>query len=159
MSDITPITPKAKPFDFLDEKEDAIQLAQELARVVVEKNGIAVAAPQIGINYRVLALKSNPIIVAFNPIMVEVSEDTETLEEGTLSLPGFAIKVKRPDAIKVRFTEANGNVRTEFFMGLTARYFQQAMDYLDGITPTQRAHPVHKDQANKEKKQNERKDR
>jgi len=147
----------AKPFDFNDPNEDSIQLAHELARVVVEKNGIAVAAPQIGLDLRVLALKTNPIIIAFNPVLLDSSEDMITMEEGTLSLPGFAIKVKRPDAIKVRFTEANKNVRTEFYMGLTARYFLQALDYLDGITPTQRAHPVHKQQAQTEKKKNDRK--
>lgn len=137
----------ALPFDFLDPEENPVDLAYFLAEYLLSHNGITVAAPTAGFPYRVLAVRSNPIIVAFNPKIIEVSEDEETMEEAVIDRPGYIVKVKRPDAIKVRFTEANGNVRTEFYMGLTARYFQQAIDTLDGIPITKRASPVHKEQA------------
>ena len=49
--------------------------------------------------------------------------------------------------IRVRFQTPNGDTRTETFTGMTARIFQQQLDFIDGIPYYSRANKYHKDQA------------
>jgi peptide deformylase len=138
------VTPK---FDFQNPPTDPVKLADTLARAVIEHNGLGLAANQLGLPYRAFVIKSNPVIAVFNPIIVDASTEKVYLEEGCLSYPGLAIKVKRPKKIKVRYTQPNGEVVTKVFEGLTARIFQHEMDHLDGISHIDRASLFHREQA------------
>ena len=102
-------------FNFDDPQTDPIELAHDLAQTMIHNNGIGLSANQIGLPYRAFAIKANPIIVCFNPRLVDVSSGTEIMEEGCLSFPGLIVKVKRPVMIKVRYAEPNGNVVTTKF--------------------------------------------
>lgn len=104
--------------------------------------GVGLAAPQIGLSYRVFVIKANPILCCYNPRIVDKSSDEVTLEEGCLSIPGLILKIKRPRDIKCRFTYPNGETNTHTFTGATARIFQHELDHLDGILFTERAGPV-----------------
>lgn len=95
-------------------------------------NGVGLAANQIGIPYRVIAVRGVPVIVAFNPIIVDVSQQTQEMEEGCLTYPGFSCKVTRPVAIKVRYANPNGEVSTHKYTGMTARIFQHEIEHLEG---------------------------
>lgn len=139
-------------FDFSNPPTDPIQLAHDLAETMLHHNGIGLSANQIGLPYRVFAIKSSPIIVCFNPYIVDESDEKISLEEGCLSYPGLFIKVKRPKTIKVRYTEPNGNVVTRTFDGLTARIFQHEFDHLQGINFTKRASRIHVEQARNRQK-------
>jgi peptide deformylase len=123
----------AQPFDFMNPPFNAIQFAQDAVNIVHHKRAFAVAAPQLGIPYRVFAMRGYPLnYVCFNPKIVWASEETDCLEESSLSCPGFIIDVVRPKKIKVRFGTPNGDIKTEVFEGLTARTFLHCMDFLDG---------------------------
>lgn len=143
-------------FDFTNTPTDPIELVKHLSEVMVENNGIGLSANQLGLPYRVFVMKSNPILACFNPIIVDESEETVYMDEGCLSYQGLWVKIKRPAVVKVRFTEANGNVRTETFDGMTARIFQHELDHLNGIPFTRRANSLHLEQARKRKKKNDR---
>lgn len=151
-------TPTEK-FDFQNPPTDPVALSDTLARAVIEHNGLGLAANQLGLPYRVFVIKSNPVIAVFNPIIVDTSSERVYLEEGCLSYPGLAVKVKRPKKIKVRYTQPNGEVVTKVFEGLTARIFQHEIDHLDGIAHIDRATSFHREQAvkNVKKMQNPKK--
>lgn len=139
-------------FDFQNPPTDPIQLAHDLAETMIAKGGIGLAANQVGLPYRVFAIMSEKIIVCFNPILLDVSEDTIYLEEGCLSYPNLFVKVKRPLSIRVRYTEPNGNVVTTKFSGMTSRVFQHELDHLNGIVHIKRANRMHLEQARKNAK-------
>ncbi len=142
----------SQAFDFSDPPTDPIQLAKDLYETMVDKKGLGLAAPQVGINYRVFAMASNPGIVCFNPRLIDMSEEHIILDEGCLTFPNLFVKMKRPRRIKVRYTEPNGNVVTQVFEGMTARCFLHELDHLDGILYTTKANKIHLERAQREQK-------
>ena len=126
------LTP-TKEWDFgIKEDHNPIEFAHELSKQCLTLNGVGIAANQIGVNKSVFAVKSNPMIVCYNPRIVHKSKETIVLDEGCLSLPGFVCKIRRSRTIRVRYTEPNGNVVTKTFDGMTARVFQHEMMHLEG---------------------------
>ena len=109
---------------------------------MLSHDGIGLAANQIGLPYRVFAIKANPVLVCFNPRIVDYSKETIVLEEGCLTFPGLYLKIKRPRDIKCRFTYPNGETITKTFTGATARIFQHELDHLNGILFTEKVGPT-----------------
>lgn len=137
-----------KEFDFSDPPFDPIEFAQNLVKKMYEHNGIGLAANQVGVPYRVFALRGHPEnFVCYNPKIVNCSEQSSYIIEGCLTFPGLGVKIKRPDEIRARFTMPNGDVRTEVFRGLTAHAFQHEMDHLNGIIFYTKATAYHREQA------------
>lgn len=138
----------SEPFDFTNPPFDPIELAQDLVKTMYEGGGICLAGIQVGIPYRVFAMRGSPEnFVIFNPRMVMPSVEQIRLEETSLTYPGLSVKVKRPQHCKVRFAVPNSEVRTETYTGITARVFQHCMDFLDGKLFYSDANPIHRDQA------------
>ena len=141
------LTP-CKDFDFDNPPFDATEFSKELVKFMYEKNGLGLAANQVGYNYNIFAMRGSPQnFVCFNPIIVDFSEKVVKLEEGCLSYPGLIIPVKRPKSIRVRFRTPNGETRTEKFVGLAARVFQHEMDHLEGNKFYNKANKYHIDRA------------
>lgn len=143
---------KTEKFDFTNPPIDPIELSHILAKNMLEYNGFGLSATQLGLPYRAFAMKSNPIIVCFNPILVDTSDEQISLEEGCLSFPNLILKIKRPIKIKVRYTEPNGNTKTTIFEGLTARIFLHEYDHLEGVLFTKKVSRLHLEQAKKKAK-------
>ena len=123
---------KTERFNFSNPPCDPVELAHKLTQTMLNHNGIGLAAPQIGLPYRVFSLRTSPILVCFNPLVVDVSSETVELEEGCLSFPSLILKITRPSMIKARFTLPNGETKTEKFIGMTARAFLHELCHLDG---------------------------
>ena len=140
-------------FDFDNPPTDPIELAHTLTKAMIAGGGIGLAANQLGLPYRVFVIKSNPVICCFNPRIVDIGEESETMIEGCLSFEGEYVKVKRPRRVKVRFTRPNGEIVTERFVDLTARVFQHELDHLDGITMLDRASYLERERFYKRRKQ------
>lgn len=144
------LTTKCENFDFSNPPFDPIEFAQKLVHFMYENNGIGLAANQVGVPYRVFAMRGSPEnYVCYNPKIVQESEQTIVLEEGCLTYPGLFVKVKRPQFLRVRFSTPNGDTRTETFTNMTARTFQHELDHLDGIIFYNKANKYHRDQAMK----------
>ena len=142
------LTEVCKKFDFNAPQFDPIEFSQELIKLMYEKNGVGIAANQVGVPYRIIAMRGRPQnFVCFNPKVVQPSEQLITLEESCLTFTGLYVKVKRSQHVRVRFATPNGDVRTETFTGMTARIFQQHLDYLDGIPYYTRANRYHREHA------------
>jgi peptide deformylase len=111
-----------------------------------ENNGIGLAANQVGVPYRIFAMRGSPQnFVCFNPRIVQAAAENIILEEGCLSFPGLIVKVKRPRHVRVRFQTPNGDTRTETFIGMTARIFQHEYDHLEGKLYFNRASRYHRE--------------
>jgi peptide deformylase len=83
----------------------------------------------------------------FNPNIVDYSELMVKLEEGCLSFPGLHLKIKRPENIRMRYDEPNGNRVTKSFSGLTARIIQHEYDHLHGLLFYTRGSVLERDRA------------
>lgn len=141
-------------FDFENPPFDQAKFTVDLVNTMVANMGLGLAAPQVGVDYRIIAIRGEPtMLVMFNPKIVATSDDIVEMEEGCLSFNGVYIKVKRPRVIRVRYAFANGEIRTDRFEGMSARIIQHEIDHLDGITMFNRAHPVHREKGLRKLKQ------
>lgn len=135
-------------FNFNDPPFDAIEFSQELVKFMYDRNGIGLAANQVGVPYRIFAMRGSPEnFVCFNPKIVHCSQEQVSLEEGCLTYPGLIVKIKRPQHIRVRFQTPNGETLTKQFTGMSARVFQHELDHLDGKIFYNQANRVHREQA------------
>ena len=114
-------------------------LLDDMADTLIKANGVGLAAPQVGILRRaVLVLETNVaedeeeyIIELINPEIIEASGEQEG-PEGCLSVPGVFGWVKRPDHVKVRAQDRDGEWFEVEGDGLTARAFCHELAHLDG---------------------------
>ena len=136
---------KAKPVVF-DKPMQLQKLAVMMMGFMVEKKGIGLAAPQVGISKRLFVMYSKDLQpsfkVFFNPVITESSEETNIDTEGCLSFPGVNLEIKRPTMIKIEYCDHFGNKFTDTFTEYTARCFQHELDHLDGITFQERTNNV-----------------
>ena len=147
-SDDVRLTQVCKEFDFLNPPFDPIEFSKDLIKFMYDNNGVGLAANQIGISYRIFAMRGEPEnFVCFNPRIVDISNENIILEEGCLTYPGFFVKIKRPKAIRIRFETPNGDTLTKQFTGMTARIAQHETDHLNGIVFFNNANRYHKEQA------------
>jgi peptide deformylase len=127
------LTEVCQEFDFSNPPFDPIEFSKELVKFMYDNNGIGLAANQVGVPYRVFALRGEPEnFVCFNPRIVQPSEEEIVLEEGCLTYKGLIVKIKRPRHVRVRFQTPNGDTLTKQFTGISARAFQHEMDHLNG---------------------------
>lgn len=119
-------------------------------------NGVGLAAPQIGLNIRVVVIDLDVLSEDFpeykgfkkgfiNPHIIEYDEtNTESLEEGCLSLPGIQEKVTRPTRIHVQYLDEDLNEHDEWVEGYLARVMQHEFDHLDAKMFIDRISPLRK---------------
>lgn len=137
---------------------DVKQLSEDMVEMMQKSGAAGLAANQLGLEHRVFVLNTQPEpLVCFNPKIVHYSEKFAVQEEGCLTFPGLFVKIRRPQWIRVRFQDIDGNVQTETLNGLVARAFQHELDHLDGVNYLSRAKKIHMDQAKRKQKLIERK--
>ena len=115
------------------------RLMDDMLETMYAAPGIGLAAPQVGVAERVIVLDlahegeaPQPYRLA-NPELVWVSDEDATYNEGCLSLPEHYADVTRPNAIKVRYLDYQGEIRELAAEGLLATCIQHEMDHLDGV--------------------------
>lgn len=142
------LTTECKTFEFRNSPFEVNDFAQKLVKFMYDKNAISVTANQVGVPYRIFAMRGSPQnFVCINPKIVMPSTEQILLEETNIMYPGLIVKVKRPQHCRVRWTMPNGETRTDTFTGLSARTFQQNVDTLDGIIYYNLANKYHRDLA------------
>jgi len=107
-------------------------LIQSMINTMHESKGIGLAAPQVGINQRILVgdIGEGPIAV-INPHIIYRSGSVE-MEEGCLSIPEVTIKVKRAEKIVLQYLDENNCEVEKAYEGLMARVILHEIDHLDG---------------------------
>lgn len=129
-----------------------IDMVNNLIETMTYKQGVGISANQVGLPYRVFVLRSNPALVCFNPRVIDETTEKTNLDETCLTYPNLVIPVKRPKMIKVRFQDINGVMKTEKFIGMTAKIFMHQLDLLNGIHYTNKANPIHVERGRRQSK-------
>ena len=114
-------------------------LLDDMAETMMSAEGVGLAAPQVGILRRaVIVLETNVeegeepyIIELINPEILE-SDGEQEGPEGCLSVPGVYGWVKRPEHVRVRAQDRNGETFEVEGVGLTARAFCHEIAHLEG---------------------------
>lgn len=103
-----------------------------------ENEGVGIAAPQVGILRRVVAVQrfdkeGEPFEFYINPEITEYSDEREYGGEGCLSVPEQSGDVLRSQCITIKYRDTDFQLKTETIEGFTAVIFQHEIDHLDGI--------------------------
>ena len=117
------------------------ELIENMFETMHHASGIGLAAPQIGLAIRLVVVDLDVLAedepefkdfrrVYINAHIIEVSDETDTMEEGCLSLPGIHEKVTRPARIHVKYLDENFVEHDEWVEGYLARVMQ--LDHLEG---------------------------
>jgi peptide deformylase len=119
-------------------------------------DGVAIAAPQIGISLRIFVISGRifdenfvkdqypdkksilskikkPNLVFINPVFKKTSKDRKLMVEGCLSVRPLYGKVRRATRATVEAYNEHGKKFTKDGSGLLAHIFQHEIDHLDGI--------------------------
>lgn len=131
-------------------------LIANMVETLADSEGIGLAAPQIGLNIRLVIIDLDVISddlpeykdykrVFINPHIIEYDDtETETMEEGCLSLPGIHENVKRPTRIHVKYLDRDFVEHEEWISGYLARVMQHEFDHLDAKMFVDRITPLRK---------------
>jgi len=119
--------------------DEVRRLMDDMLETMYRVPGIGLAAPQVGVRMRVIVVDAThkdedpaPMKLA-NPELVWASDELGTYEEGCLSLPEHYAEVTRPNQVRVRYLDDQGEVREIEAEGVLATCIQHEMDHLDGI--------------------------
>ncbi|WPT12273.1 Peptide deformylase 1B [Picochlorum sp. SENEW3] len=115
------------------------RLAEEMFEIMYDDDGVGLAAPQVGVNVRMMVFnetgekdRKEAEVVLVNPRIISFSKDKKVFEEGCLSFPKIYGDVVRPGKVRVKAQDLSGK---SFFMNIDkfpARIFQHEYDHLQG---------------------------
>ncbi len=110
-------------------------LVQDMRIIMLENNGVGLAAPQAGEAIRVIIVKKQArkgIWVVINPEITDRSPRTNISNEGCLSYLGTFKEVERPNCVSVKGQDIQGNKIYITAKGIEARIFCHEIDHLEG---------------------------
>ena len=134
-------------FDFT--KMDAEKISSEMFNIMKKYEGVGLAANQVGIDAQIFIMGEDKPMTIINPLVTEVSTNQVEMMEGCLSFPGLFMKVKRPDAVGVKYLDIHQKECIIKLVGFHARVFLHEYDHLQGITFDQRVSKMRLDMAKK----------
>ena len=115
------------------------KFAKDMVETMLKKDGVGLAAPQVGVNTRMITINFEigegkfRAFALFNPKILDASVECVEGEEGCLSIPGEYGKVNRFREITLEFQDENGEKRVLQLDNFNARLAQHEIDHLDGI--------------------------
>ena len=125
--------------------EEILDIIEDLKATLSFGTGLGIAAPQIGINKRIIVVGTNkenknytiteeiPITTMINPSWKNISEDKDVQYEGCLSVPVLRGKVERYKEIELTYYNEKGEKIVKQVSNFFARLIQHECDHLDGI--------------------------
>ena len=115
------------------------RLADDMLETMYDAPGVGLAAIQIGVPKRVITMdvsksetERQPLVLV-NPEIVWASEEKRVYEEGCLSIPEYYEEVERPDRVRFRYTNLQGETVEQDADGLLATCVQHELDHLNGV--------------------------
>ena len=130
-----PLTTPSEPIT--DFTADWQALVDDMTATMYAAPGVGLAAPQIGLNVRLMVIditvgeEDDALIVMANPEILE-SGGSQSEEEGCLSVPGYSGVTRRPAWVRVRGQRLDGSSLELEGEGLLARAFAHEVDHLNG---------------------------
>lgn len=115
------------------------QLIEDMIETMYAEEGCGLAAPQIGSLLRIFVGddfkeegKKNPFVM-INPEIIWHDEAEHTRAEGCLSIPDAFVEMTRPQAVKVKYLNRDGQETEEMITEFKARIIQHENDHLNGV--------------------------
>ena len=120
------------------------QLSEDMVETMRSAQGVGLAAPQIGINERLIVVEmpnegfeedpqAGRLFAVVNPEVVRARGEKVIGDEGCLSIPGYIGEVERSSTATIKGFDINGKpIRVKVFDFL-ARIFLHEIDHLDGV--------------------------
>ena len=129
--------------------EDLKRLAANMLETMYEAPGIGLAAVQVAVPRRLLVIdlqEPEPVAegeeegppvkrphVFVNPEILDRSDKRKSYTEGCLSIPDQYAEVERPDIVRARWLDLDGNSHEGEFDGLMSVCLQHEVDHLNGV--------------------------
>jgi len=138
-------------------EEEALIIVKQMYKILdAHKNGVGLAANQIGYRKRIAIIKtdSDESIVLVNPEVISKSKETVKSTEGCLSFPNIQLSVRRQETITLK---RQPGFSEETFVGFEAIVIQHELDHLDGKTMWNRLYKLNSNFTPKKKKRKRRK--
>ena len=155
----------AQPVPVKDIVSPKIQkiIADMKAALTQQDDGVAIAAPQIGVPLQIFVVsgnvldaalekmeetlnignpKKNKDMVFINPVVTKLSRTKEVMEEGCLSVRWLYGKIKRSSKATIQADDENGQKVERGASGLLAQIFQHETDHLNGVLFIDKAYDV-----------------
>lgn len=110
-------------------------ISNDLLETLTHHQAYGLAANQVGISYRVMAInisRSLGLTLMFNPELVDQSQEQYKNLEGCLSFPGTFLEIERAKTIDVKWQDVNGIYLTETLHDMDAKCFLHELDHLNG---------------------------
>ncbi|MGO4573157.1 peptide deformylase [Microvirga sp. 2TAF3] len=115
------------------------KLADDMLETMYDAPGVGLAAIQIGVPLRVVTMdvskseSEHQPLVLINPEVTWASEEKRVYEEGCLSIPEYYEEVERPDRVRFRYMNLNGEIVEQDAEALMATCVQHEIDHLNGV--------------------------
>lgn len=124
----------AKPVEVVDDR--IRQLVDDMFDTMYDAPGIGLAATQVNVHERVIVMdlsedRSEPRVF-INPELEPLTDELEEMQEGCLSVPGFYETVTRPERVRVKALDRDGQAFDIICEGLLAVCIQHECDHLNG---------------------------
>lgn len=141
----------AKPVDLKEIKtKKFLDIIAKMKKALhAEDDGVAIAAPQIGVSLRIFVVSARALeigrkkgvdsqkelndLVFINPEIIKVSKKKKAMEEGCLSVRWLYGEVERHEKVTITAYDENGDFATFGAGGLMAQIFQHEIDHLEGV--------------------------
>ncbi len=133
-------------------------LIEDMFETMYAASGVGLAAPQIGESLRLFIVDATPFgedtddpdalkvkdfkEVFINPQIIEKGGEPWPFEEGCLSIPNIREEVVRDEVIKIRYYDADWNLKEKEFDGYAARIIQHEYDHIEGVLFTDKLNPL-----------------
>ena len=125
----------AQPIKEITDEVRAV--AAKMIQLMHEAPGVGLAAPQIGLAWRLFVTchsgKPEDDTVFINPVLHDPSSLTEDYDEGCLSLPEIRGMIRRPVGITIQATGLDGKPFALASNDFPARIWQHEFDHLNGV--------------------------
>jgi len=123
---------------------DIKNLIADMGETMFNAPGVGLAAPQVGVNKRVIVYDSNAakedrddaikeFTALINPEIITGSGSIISEKEACLSVVDYSSDVKRYEKVRVKALDIDGNPLDFEAQGILAIIMQHEIDHLDGI--------------------------
>lgn len=116
--------------------DDLRQLIDDMFETMYDAPGIGLAATQVNVHKRLVVMDlsedKNEPLVFINPELESLTDEVDQYQEGCLSVPGFYENVDRPQKVKIKALDRDGQPFELIAEGLLAVCIQHECDHLNG---------------------------
>ena len=135
----------SEEIDINNINEKVIDIIEDLKETLQFGTGLGIAAPQVGVNKRIIVVGTQgknvrynaqeeiPITAMINPSWKKLSDDTDIQYEGCMSVPILRGRVERYTKIELTYYTEKGEKVVKEIDNFFARLIQHECDHLDGI--------------------------